>query len=416
MNADTPPSTDTSAAPEAPDVAPLRALLQAVRRTFRAGDYDRAEVFARRILEMRPNHPYPIQMLGIIANERDDLGAAVNLLRRARALRPGNPLTRLNLGLVALKMGQFRQGWLDYEFRFSLVRERDRQHVQLPELPFPRWTGEPLDGKRLLLVREQGFGDQIQFIRYATRLRDMGATVGFLTRPPLLRLMQTAAGVGEVFVDPLPEGQVWDYWCPVMSIAGVLGTDLSSIPGGIPYLSAEPDESERWETVLAAHAQGRPRVGLAWTGNVGHVRNTARSVTFAAVDALARAHPEIAFVSLQIGKHEKAAVEAAAPDCPILFLGREDGADFAEAAAVVSRLDLVIGIDTSSPHLAGALGVPAWLLLHRGCDWRWLRFRADSPWYPSHRLFRQVRRDDWDTVLTAVSRELGVWAANRDRE
>ena len=289
-----------------------------------------------------------------------------------------------------LTAGRLLQGWHHYEFRWMqkpllLARPRSRQL---------RWSGQSLLGKTILLRIEQGFGDAIQFLRYAPALRTLGATVLLGKFSELARCFQ---GVDRV-VDRggLPASEC-DYYIDIVSLPRLFGTELETIPAQVPYIEAPPELVERWSERLGG--EGVLKVGVVWAGNPEHKNDRYRSLRLA---ALAPLWPVagVRFISLQKGA-AAAEWEGLPGGLDAVNLGPEL-ADFTDTAAVISQLDLVICVDTAVAHLAGALGKPVWLLVAQPADFRWLETREDSPWYPTMRLFRQSRRGDWDKVIERV--------------
>ncbi|RKP52470.1 tetratricopeptide repeat protein [Trinickia fusca] len=291
-----------------------------------------------------------------------------------------------------LAQGDFARGWPEYEWRLrdpAVVRHA-RSFAQ------PLWQGtEPLDGKTILIHAEQGFGDTVQFCRYASVLSAQGARVVLEVQPALRTLMASLDG-GPVQVlsrgEPLP---AFDYQCPLASLPRALGADLMSVPAGTPYLFADPQRVRHWAQVLGE--QRRLRVGLAWAGNPRHRNDRHRSIDFAQLARLLEL--DIEWISLQKAVPE--GDEALLSRTPLRRFD-EDLGDFADTAALMLSLDLVISVDTAVAHLAGALGRPVWLLLASPSEWRWMRDRKDSPWYPDASLFRQPVPGDWASVVEAV--------------
>ncbi|WP_208852264.1 tetratricopeptide repeat protein [Roseomonas genomospecies 6] len=395
------------------------------------GEAERADAALVRALALDPALPDALTNLGAARHTLADYPSALDWLERAARLRPGHPDTLLNRGVVLrdarrfaesdacldalldarpdhaeahlaravsrLVRGDLRSGWEAFEWRPR-------------RLPAPPWTGEPLEGRRILLHAEQGFGDTIQFARYAPLVARAGGRVILDVHPLQHRLLRSLGPDIQVLVrGPAPAPH--DVHCPLMSLPRAFGTDLASIPAPPSYLSAEPDETARWGRRIAdveTGMSGGPRVGLVWAGNPKHRNDRNRSIP---VDRLAPllALPGLRLFSLQTGDAHTT-LPAALPD---LTVGIRD---FADSAAILANLDLVIAVDTATIHLAGALGVPAWLLLPYAPDWRWLLDRADSPWYPSLRLFRQPRPGDWDSVLYAVATALKRFAADRSAQ
>lgn len=312
--------------------------------------------------------------------------------------------TRFNLAYLLLRQGRLQEGWPLLESRW--------QFDKLPEwFNCPRWEGEPLAGKSLAIGLEAGQGDMIHFCRYAAIAKQQGASrVAVVCHPALKTLFTTLRGVDQVhgYDDAVPAGG-WDFWTLPMNMPARCGTTLDSIPAPIPYLSADPVLAEHWRAQLPA---ARLRVGLAWKGNPQFENDADRSLpslrTLAPLIEAAAAQG-IQLVSLQKGPGED---EAQAPAGATLLPLGPQLRDFADTAAVIEHLDLVISIDSAVAHLAGALGKPCWLLLpgYR-CDWRWLAAGDSTPWYPSMRIFRQAADGDWASVVAAVAAALAPWSA-----
>ena len=361
-----------------------------------------AETHYRRAIELAPASAAAHMNYGtLLANSGRDEEAEA-LLRHAIDLRPGYPLASFNLGCLRLAHGHFAEGWALREARCDLsLPDRD---LIASAVPFPQWQGEPLAGKRMLLWLEQGFGDGIQFCRYVALLKDRGAArITLICRQPLKRLMETLAGVDErILFEELPRPiPPHDYWSLSLSLPFHCEPDPHRLAFS-PYLRATPERIARWAPRLPATGL---RIGLVWRGNFQHENDEERSLPGLEVLAPLWSVPGTAFISLQKGMGEDQAAHPPA-DQPLLHLGGELD-DYAETAAVVAQLDLLICVDTSVAHLAGALGKPCWVLLPAyKTDWRWLRACADTPWYPSLRLFRQRQRGDWTPVLEEVRQAL----------
>lgn len=310
----------------------------------------------------------------------------------AQALRPDYADAHRNEALARLMLGDFAGGWAKYEWRW---KDRDDQ----APLPLPVWDGgAPLAGRTLLLHAEQGLGDTIQFARYAPALAARGAKVVLGVQPALKGLLGSLDGVAAVVSqgDPLP---AVDLQYPMASLPLAFATDLASIPRRVPYLKADPARVAHWRERLPGEA---PRVGLAWSGSRTHVNDHNRSLRLRQLAPMLR-RGDVCFVGLQQDIREVDAPDLQA--APALGFGRAFR-DFADTAAVVSQLDLVISVDTSVAHLAGALARPVWVLLPFVPDWRWLLDREDSPWYPTARLFRQPKPGDWANVIERLDAEL----------
>jgi len=319
---------------------------------------------------------------------------------QALTLDPQNADADFNDGLARLCLGDFRQGWKKYERRW----EKHKNAVPRPNYPLPMWRGEKeLRGKTILLVAEQGIGDAIQFVRYAPLLAALGATVLLRVDAPLAALMTSVPGVSRVIGagEALPH---LDWFCPLLSLPSGFGTELATIPANVPYLWSDEARIAEWRRRLPQN--GRQRIGLCWAGSREHLHDRRRSLPLDRFAALLSV-PGLDFVSLQKGIAPGEA--GILRQCGVTQLG-EEFADFADTAAVIAMLDLVISVDTSVAHLAGAMGKAVALLLPFSPDFRWLIGRTDSPWYPTMLLFRQTAIDDWDAPLELLRLELAELA------
>ena len=289
-----------------------------------------------------------------------------------------------------LLAGDFSTGWREHEWRLKSHPELQRAFVQ------PLWLGDtPLAGKTILLHAEQGLGDTLQFCRYAPLVAAQGARVVLEVQTPLVELLRDLAGIASVVArgEPLP---AFDLHCPLLSLPLAFGTTLDTIPAHIPYLHAPSERMAAWQARLGATT--RPRIGLVWSGNAGHKRDRARSIPLYALMPLFDL--DAAFVSLQ--KEVRAADAAVLQQTAKIIDVSPALETFADTAALIAQLDLVIAVDTSVAHLTGALGKPLWLLLPAAPDWRWLTARDDSPWYPTARLFRQTDTRVWGPVVARM--------------
>ena len=314
---------------------------------------------------------------------------------------PSHPGALYNLALTRLRLGEWGWGWRDFEarWRFREVHRTPRVFEQ------PRWRGEPLDGRRVLLHAEQGLGDTIQFCRYATMVAARGGTAILQVQEPVERLMGSLAAVRAGLVDTARRGTEvagFDLECPLMSLPSVFRTTVETVPWPGPYLGAEPEAvTEKWGQFPRMGSE--PRVGLAWAGNPRYKGDKQRSVPVETLLPLLRT-PGFTWVSLQKG--EAAEQLARLPDDVSVWDGSSRDGDFAETAALVATLDLVITTDTCIAHLAGAMGKPVWILLPHLADWRWMQERETTPWYPTARLIRQTTSEDWAGLVDRVVGEL----------
>ena len=322
---------------------------------------------------------------------------AIESYERALALKADFVSAHWNLALCRLLLGDFALGWQEYEWRLKVGQQADpgRRFVQ------PRWLGaQPLDGKAILLQCEQGLGDTLQFCRYAKNVAALGARVLLEVQPPLVQLLADLDGVTQVLEEgsPLP---AFDYHCPLMSLPLTFETDLRNIPSHVPYVRSDAVRIAAWQQRLGVRT--KPRVGLVWSGGVAHRNDHNRSI------ALAELLPIVSdwadWLSLQKSLSESDAELLAS--CPHVRHAGDALGDFADTAALVELMDVVVTVDTSVAHLAGAMGKPVWILLPCNPDWRWLLDRADSPWYPTARLFRQPAVGDWTAVVRRLREELG---------
>jgi tetratricopeptide (TPR) repeat protein len=359
---------------------------------LRGDRYAEAEEAARAAIALEPEHAETHAVLGQALCALGRLDDAEKSLRRALALEEGNLSASLGLARVLLLGGRFREGWPAYEARWK------RATTPRPEFPKPAWEGENLTGRTLLVYAEQGFGDTIQFVRYAPLLRHRGARVLLLCEPPLKRLLAAVDGVAEVLTraNPLPD---FDRHVALLSIPRILGTELDTIPAAVPYIHIR--------VAGEAPARARPVVGVAWAGSGRHENDRNRSIALATLlPALERA--DLDFVSLQFdprgGEIAAAGAEALTPSA----MGKVR--DFADTAALLPRVDLVITVDTALAHLAGAMARPVWVLLPFAPDWRWMLERSDTPWYPTMRLYRQSAPGDWAGVIERVRTDLADFA------
>jgi Flp pilus assembly protein TadD len=406
-----------------PDHAQLHQNLGAL--LFKEKRLAESEASLRTAVELAPDAPMAWSQLGavLVCVHREAEGEAC--YRQALALDPEHARAQFNLSYLLLRQARFEEGWRMLEARWQF------DHFPL-SFDCPFWNGEPLAGKSIVIGLEAGHGDMIHFCRYAPMLKQRGAVrVDVVCHPGLQRLFATLAGVDRVHAlgEALPGG--WDFWTRPMRLPGLFGTEMATIPADVPYLRAAPELVAQWRDVVP---QDGLRVGLAWRGNANFENDADRSLPSLmalaplraaapaadapAVDvpATATAAPAatrgraVHFVSLQKGAGE---AEALAPPVGMHVhpLAAQLG-DFADTAALIANLDLVISVDTAVAHLAGALGKPCWLLLpDYRCDWRWMAEREDTPWYPSMRLFRQPRGGGWAPVIEQVAAALRELAA-----
>lgn len=308
---------------------------------------------------------------------------AINIYKNAIRYNPDDALVHRDLGFCYLSLGNFSEGWSEHEWRCMAMKF----------MPVPFWQGQSLKNKIIGVVREQGFGDTIQFVRYISLLKAEGATVVLGCHEPVRRLLSGTADVVVVEGTPNSSYNV-HFQIPLMSLPHRFGTTLVTIPNQVPYLSVPPDAGQKAASIIKASS--KYRVGLVWQGTTHRMLSLRHLVPLFNI-------PNIQFFSLQKGR--------CVQEIKILLPGKLINLDpylddFADTAAAMQDLDLVISIDSSPAHLAGALARPVWTLIPFPGEWRWMLNREDSPWYPTMRLFRQPKAGDWASVIKRVSEEL----------
>jgi tetratricopeptide (TPR) repeat protein len=392
------------------------------------GLYSEAEASFRRLLELQPRHAEGCNNLGVALAKQEKMSEAADWFRRSLQMRPDDAQTHYNLGnvlevqsklseavvsfqrvldlnpdyegaelalgLSLLALGRLSEGWPHYESRWKTPELKNVPRYE------PRWRGEDPSGRTILVSRDQGYGDAIQFVRYAELLHQRGAKVIIECTAPVAQLLTTCPGVDDVVVvgDPLP---AFDFALPLVSLPGVFGTTLENAPSRVPYLRPDAGLVERWRDELG-HEQAL-KVAIAWHGRASHPNNHVRSIPLSHFESIART-AGIRLYSIQVG-HGREQLARIAKDWPIVDLSDKLG-NFCDTAAVLCNCDLLITCDSAPAHLAGALGLPVWVALRFTPDWRWMLDRDDSPWYPTMRLFRQTRRGDWGNVFERIAVEL----------
>ena len=326
---------------------------------------------------------------GWLFGTRDNLREQFILLRKPCILSPDNAVFHWNLSLALLLSGNFEEGWKEYEWRQKVKDFPNRIVSQ------PLWDGSDIAGQTILLQAEQGYGDTIQFIRYASMVAQRGANVIVSCQNELTSLLKKVDGIHHVagYHEPIPE---FDVYCPLLSLPLIFHTTVESIPAHVPYIKPEPSLFQHWRAKIQNHVS-RLKIGLVWAGR------EQRSCPLELFTPLAEIHYST-FYSLQKGEAAEQAKNP--PEGMKLIDYTEDIHDFSDTAAFIENLDLVISVDTAVAHLAGALGKPVWTLLPFVPDWRWLLNRDDSPWYPTMRLFRQPSPGDWESVIARIAQDL----------
>ena len=351
-------------------------------------DYERA-------LAAEPRYVSAWNNRGVALAALNRHAEALENYERTLEIDPNFDRARFNRSISRLTLGDFEGGWPDYEWSWTGSEMQTAPRA----FPQPRWTGrEDLRGKTILLYAEQGFGDTIQFSRYLHRVHERGAKILLEVQSPLKSLMSPLSSVDQVFAagEALPP---FDFHCPLISLALSFGTRLESIPREVPYLAASHERIERWRTRLGETTG--PRIGLAWSGSTTLKNDHNRSIGLARLTALLSEGCSLVSLQKDVRDSDRPALDGSA-----IARFENDIADFQDTAALVTLMDLVISVDTSVAHLAGAMAKPVWILLPFSPDWRWLLEREDSPWYPTARLFRQRRIGDWEPVIEKVRREL----------
>ncbi|MEQ8786497.1 MAG: tetratricopeptide repeat protein [Pirellulaceae bacterium] len=368
------------------------------------GDVNGARSSYYAALRIRPDDAETCGNLGLLEQSEGNLNEALACYDRAIATRPDDARAHAARAMAWLSEGDFERGWPEYEWRFKC------KDFGLQEPSWPRWKGEPLTGKAVLLWSEQGLGDTLQFVRYAADLKAKGARVLVECHPPLVPLLRSCPAIDTV----VSRGEArpnFDVYAPLLSLPHVMGTTVDSIPAPILYLNADERVVERWHEELERDRRGRLRIGVCWRGHPKNKADAQRSFALEHFAAIAEV-PGVELISLQkhVGVEE---LDALGDRFQVRRLPNldEHAGPFMDTAAVLTHLDLVISCDSAVAHLAGAMGVRAWLALPFAAEWRWMRGRGDSPWYPRHRLYRQPSPGDWESVFQLMADDL--LASNR---
>jgi len=368
-------------------------------RGIALADLDRPEealASCERAVALRPGYAEAFYNRGNALRDLCRIKEAVDSYERAIALAPDHSSAHWNLADCRLLLGDFALGWQEYEWRWKLAQNDNG----LREFEQPLWLGaQTLKGRTILLHSELGVGDTFHFCRYAKEVAALGANVVLEVQPSLLSLLADLDGVAQVVPRgaPLP---AFDYHCPLMTMPLAFKTDLASIPADIPYVRSDPARVAAWREKLGN--KRKPRVGLVWSGSM-LLKNDKRSMVLAEMLPLVADWAEWVCLQKEVGESEIGLL-ASRPD--VRFVGGELK-DFADTAALLDLMDIVVSVDTGVAHLAGAMGKPVWILLpFIPIDWRWMLDREDSVWYPTARLFRQSANRDWAGVIGRVNEEL----------
>jgi hypothetical protein len=343
------------------------------------------------------NHAGAFNNYGNVLREAGDPLGGIPFLQRAIQLDPTNVTAQFNLAVAYLLSGDYARGWPQYEWRWKY----EHLNGQLPTYEQPRWTGQDLKDKTILVLGEQGHGDNIQFIRFVGDLVGRGARVLVAVNHSLIPLFQGIPQIAELFgpEDLLP---AFDYWTPIMSIPGMIGNTLDNLSHVQYYLKADEASAREWQTRLGSKT--RLRVGFCWSGRRDTWINQHKAMPFETMLALIQRNPSYEWINLQCdcSAEEEAKLIAAGVNA---YPGAIS--NFADTAALIHHMDVVLAVDTAVAHLSGALGRPVWVMLNQfGLDWRWLLNRDSSPWYSTATLFRQPKMGDWASVTDKIHKYL----------
>jgi Flp pilus assembly protein TadD len=359
-------------------------------------NYKEAEDHFLAALEIDPDHADSLSGLAAIGLIRGQWAAATKYCQRVLQLRPDDPEAHFLLGTLLLTVGDFERGWPEFEYRTRCPTIAGRKFSQ------PRWDGSSRPGEAILLYGEYGLGDVLQFIRYTPGVSKRAKRVFIEVPSSLLPLLESSGFPNLVAHDkPLTH---FDYQLPLTSLPGVFKTTLSTIPAEVPYIFADASYLEKWRPRLAM-VEGF-KVGVHWQGSLEYQNDRHRSMQLANFEPLASV-PRVRLISLQKGPGEGQIADVANRFSVVELEGLdEEGGAFMDTAAVMHQLDLVITSDSAVAHLAGAMGIRTWLVIPFSADWRWFLDRDDCPWYPTMRLFRQTRLDDWPELFARIATEL----------
>lgn len=379
-----------------PEPTALHTIFLQVNELVKAERWAEAEVVLRQALASGSGPLFLWRQLYIAFRQQGQFTEATRVLEMIVQAAPGDMNARFDLSEMLLLQGEFTRGWREYRFRYKLDNTRMfERHMQKP-----RWEGQSIKGKTLLIHDEQGYGDTFQFLRLVQQAQARsGAHVVLEVNQEAYSLARGVSGFNQLIVQgTLPPP--FDFHCELMSLPAAIGLQLSDLPGSVPYLFADPGRVEKWRARLADLP--RPLVGLVWAGSPTHTNDKRRSLALSDLAPLAQ--EGITFLALQKGP---AAKQAHAPPAGMSLLSLSDEiGDFDDTAAILSVIDTLVSVDSSPVHLAGALGRPAWVLLPFLNDWRWLQYGDSSPWYPGMRLFRQPAPGQWHIALQNVATAL----------
>lgn len=358
----------------------------------------------RQAISLNPNHAKAHSNLGLVLKHQEQFVESEQHFLTALQLDPQYIDAHYNYGLLLLLLGRLKEGWAQYQW-FYHPQNLNPSKPNQPNLQVPQWQGQPLQGKTILIHSEQGFGDLIQFVRYAQHLKANGATVWVLVTKPLVKIFKTVPWIERVLENGQQHQAVFDYWVFPLALPFWFQTTLETVPCNVPYLFTDETKVLWWREWLTLQIPAEnKRVGLVWAGNPIQLNNKNRSLKLSQFSVFADL-PNITFVSLQLGKEAQNEVKNAPDGLNIVdasfFIN-----DFSDSAALLKNLDVLITVCSAPAHLAGALDVPVWTIISKPFDWRWLLEREDSVWYKNTRLFRQSKSGDWHGVLENVKTQL----------
>jgi Flp pilus assembly protein TadD len=363
-----------------------------LRYLGRVADADQSFEIA---LQQDPKYFNALRNRGTLHAWTGRIDLAFEYYHQAMKLNPNDAELHRNLGVIHLLQGNYRDGWAEYDYRWRCAEAIAQPYRQ------PKWTGQPLDGKTILLYAEQGLGDTIQFVRFARELKNRGATTLVHTQPALVALLQRCPGIDRLIPNSIPVEYPFDFHCSLVDAAAVLVQDNASIPNSVPYLTIAEGLKSYWKNGLE---KGLPpaklRIGINWQGNPDHQADVFRSFPLKSLLPLCDVEG-VQLISLQKGFGSEQLKQWSGSQVVYCLPGEVDQTSgaFLDTAAILHRLDCVVTSDTAIAHLAGALGIPAGLLLGFTPDWRWQLGSDETPWYPKTKLFRQPKVGDWETPV-----------------
>jgi tetratricopeptide (TPR) repeat protein len=364
------------------------------------GRYDEAVAAGRRAIRLAPEDPHCYNNLGVTHYHCLQLDEAIACAENALQRDPEFAGAHFGMAEALLLRGDFEGGWEQYEWRFKLANAPKL----MPPSDKPQWDGSPLPPGKLMLIADQGYGDVIQFCRYIPWAAERAPEPALACSPEILPVVEQQRGVGLVF-DHWEKRPDFEAFIPLSGLPRLHGTRLETVPAPVPYLHAEPARTAQWaERLNALLPRGYRRIAIAWAGRPTHTNDRNRSTALATFAPLSTLRDTV-LVTLQKGPAQSQ-IGLYWGRAPLINLGPEIR-DYADTMAILDNLDLLVTVDTSVGHLAGAMGKPVWIMLPFAPDWRWLLDRQDSPWYPSVRLFRQKVPRQWEPVVAEIAAELG---------